>query len=139
MNPQVFQGLQTLLESSFPKQCSNCGYVYRTAEQFFAETTGMPRGRSSLKSFVDDDGVPVVEAFRNCRCGSTLMDEFGCRRDLSETGVKRRAAFAHTLALLIEMNISEAEARAEIAHFMHGEPSRLSAWFKGQDGASNSG
>jgi hypothetical protein len=84
MDSTAFTGLKTLQDSAFPKKCRNCGYIYHTAEQFFAETQDMPGGRSSLRSDQDDDGATVVQAFRNCRCGSTLMDEFACRRDPSK-------------------------------------------------------
>lgn len=125
MDAQDFEGLKALLESAFPKRCSNCGHVYLTAEQFFLETQDMPRGRSSLKSASEDDGCAFVEAFRNCRCGSTLMDEFGCRRDHSEKGMRRREAYEKMLALLLARNIPEETARAEIVDFLHGKPNKL--------------
>jgi hypothetical protein len=125
MNAQDFEGLKALLDSAFPKKCGNCGYVYETAEQFFLETQDMPRGRSSLKSAVEEDGATVVEAFRNCRCGSSLMDEFGCRRDASEKGRQQREAFDKMLALLLGRNIPEPIARSEIANFLRGKPNQL--------------
>ncbi len=128
MNSEDFEGLKALLEFAFPKTCKNCGHVYKTAEQFFAETLDMPSGRSSLKMTIEDDGAPIVEAFRNCRCGSTLMDEFGCRRDTSESGVQRRITFDRMLSLLLARNIPEAVARAELANFLRGKPNRLQAW-----------
>ncbi|MCK9987662.1 MAG: hypothetical protein AzoDbin1_04134, partial [Azoarcus sp.] len=39
------------------------------------------------------DGQVIVELFRNCVCGSTLMDCFRDRRDTSEAGLRRRARF----------------------------------------------
>lgn len=127
MDTQDFEGLKALLESAFPKKCGNCGYVYETAEQFFMETQDMPRGHSSLKSVIEDDGMRIVEAFRNCRCGSTLMDEFGCRRDQSDKGAQRREAFDRMSILLQTRNISVAAARAEIVNFLHGKPNNLKA------------
>lgn len=128
MNPEEFDGLKALLASAFPKTCRNCGHIYQTAEQFFAETLDMPSGRSSLKMAIENDGAAIVEAFRNCRCGSTLMDEFGCRRDHSESGLERRSVFDRMLALLLARNIPEQEARAEIVSFLRGRPSQLQAW-----------
>lgn len=125
MNVQDFEGLQALFESAFPKKCGNCGHVYETAEQFFRETQDMPGGRSSLKSAIEDDGYTVVEVFRNCRCGSTMMDEFGCRRDQSEKGAQRRAAFDNMLALLQVRDVPEATARTEIVNFLRGKPNAL--------------
>lgn len=125
MDIRDFEGLKALVESAFPKTCRNCGRVYETAEQFFMDTEDMARGISSLKSAIEDDGGFVVEVFRNCRCGSSLMDEFGCRRDHSEKGDRRRAAFDKTLALLKAKNIPEATARSEIIDFLRGKPNHL--------------
>lgn len=134
MNAEDFEGLQALIDSAFPKKCRNCGYVYETAEQFFAETLDMPRGRSSLKAAVEDDGSTIVEAFRNCRCGSTLMDEFGCRRDHSERGRQRRIAFDRMLGLLLARNIPEADIRAEMINFLRGGGGgHLMAWLNDGD------
>lgn len=127
MDTQDFEGLKALLESAFPKKCGNCGHIYETAQQFFMETQDMPFGRPSLKAAVEDDGCNVVEAFRNCRCGSTLMDEFGCRRDQSDKGSQRREAFERMSAILQARNISVAEARTEIVNFLHGQPNNLEA------------
>ncbi|MCQ8180752.1 hypothetical protein NP603_06510 [Methylomonas sp. SURF-1] len=130
MKIQAFQGLQALLESAFPKRCPSCGYVYSGPEQFFNETGDMPGGRSSLKSFVDDDGFAVVEVFRNCRCGSTLMDEFVCRRDMSEPGSRNREEFQRLLQTLTARGIADETARAEILKFMLGAPNRLRLWLE---------
>ena len=64
-------GLHARLDSSFPKKCTNCGRIFGTAEQYFTETIGISEQDRGLKSFVDDDTATVVEAFRNCPCGST--------------------------------------------------------------------
>ncbi|WP_020482326.1 hypothetical protein [Methylomonas sp. MK1] len=127
MDIQDFDGLRALLDSTFPKTCRSCGYVYISAEQFFIETQDMPHGRSSLRSAIEDDGLILVEVFRNCRCGSTLMDEFGCRRDQSENGVKQRLAFENMLRAMQARNISTDAARMEIIKFLQGQPNTLVA------------
>ncbi|MDD1620424.1 MAG: hypothetical protein LUQ11_03000 [Methylococcaceae bacterium] len=127
MDAQEFEGLKALLDSAFPKTCRNCGHVYETAEQFFTDTQDMAGGRSSLKSAIEDDGCVVVEVFRNCRCGSSLMDEFGCRREHSEKGDQRRAAFEKMLAVLQAKNIPDSNARTEIVNFLRGKPNQLKA------------
>lgn len=132
MDTQDFEGLRALLDSAFPKTCANCGYVYLSAEQFFLETRDMPRGRSSLKAAIEDDGLVLVEAFRNCRCGSTLMNEFGCRRDQSEKGQRQRLAFDKVMGQLKARNIAEDIARAEIIKFLHGQPNTLVMLLAGQ-------
>lgn len=127
MDIQDFDGLRALLDSTFPKTCRSCGYVYISAEQFFIETHDMPHGRSSLRSAIEDDGLILVEAFRNCRCGSTLMDEFGCRRDQSAAGLKRRQAFDNMLCAMQARNIAVDAARMEIIKFLQGQPNTLVA------------
>lgn len=133
MDAQEFEGLKALIESAFPKTCRNCGHVYETAEQFFTDTEDMARGISSLRSAIEDDGGVVVEVFRNCRCGSSLMDEFGCRRDHSEKGELRRQAFNKMLALLQAKDIPEARARTEIISYLRGKPNRLKALLAADD------
>lgn len=118
---EEFDGLTALLASAFPKTCRNCGYVYQSAEQFFAETDGMARGRPSLKSAEEDDGGVLVEAFRNCRCGSTLMDEFACRRDMSEQGHQRRQIFDRLLRLLQTEAGGAQAARRQILDLLREE------------------
>jgi hypothetical protein len=125
MEIQDFEGLRALLDSAFPKVCASCGYVYISAEQFFIETQDMPKGRSSLRSAIEEDGLILVEVFRNCRCGSTLMDEFGCRRDQSAAGLKRRLAFDNMLRALEARNIATDTARTEIVKFLQGQPTSL--------------
>lgn len=127
MDIQDFEGLRALLDSTFPKTCASCGYVYISAEQFFIDTQDMPRGRSSLRSAIEDDGLILVEVFRNCRCGSTLMDEFGCRRDHSERGERQRQAFDTILKILQSKGIAVAVARVEIIRFLQGQPTTLIA------------
>nr|WP_305906829.1 hypothetical protein [Methylomarinum sp. Ch1-1]MDP4519536.1 hypothetical protein [Methylomarinum sp. Ch1-1] len=87
------QGLIALFDASFPKKCSVCGREYHNAQQFFQETKELPTGKSCLKEAIEDDGTAVVEVFRNCACGSTLMDEFSNRRDTTEHGRLRRKNF----------------------------------------------
>jgi hypothetical protein len=89
----LFNGLQELTIGAFPKTCASCGRVYEDLEQFLAQTLAINE-RSGLKASVDDDEQPVVELFRNCICGSTLMDFCRSRRDESEKGQRRRETFA---------------------------------------------
>ncbi|MGR9115182.1 MAG: oxidoreductase [Gammaproteobacteria bacterium] len=125
MNDRNLVGLRALLESSFPKRCRNCGRIYESVEQFLAETEDMPDGRSSLKSSMEDDGSEIVEVFRNCACGSTLMDEFNSRRDDSEQGQRRRAAFDNILVTLRRHKVPDSLARIEILNFLKRRPNHL--------------
>jgi len=120
-----FEGLTAILESSFPRTCSLCGKRYETAERFLTETHNMPQGRSSLKEALEEDGTAIVEVFRNCSCGSTLMDEFNSRRNYSALGKKRRVQFDKLLHFLQKKEIPTEKARLEILKVFNGEHSEL--------------
>ena len=93
MRDKNLQGLAAL-QDTFPKTCQCCGRVYEAAEDFLFQTQGLAAGKSSLKEIIDDDDRVVVAVFRNCICGSTLMDEFQSRRDESPDGQRRREDYA---------------------------------------------
>jgi hypothetical protein len=120
----LYSGLKSLYESSFPKKCATCGRIFITPEEFIAESLPVPSG-SGLKSSMDDDDTPVVELFRNCLCGSTLMDVFSDRRDLSERGLMRRKKFSEIQNLLIKKGLSPEDARIELLKVMRGENSPI--------------
>ncbi|MDD2738553.1 MAG: hypothetical protein PHR94_06435 [Methylomonas lenta] len=122
---EYFQGLSALFESSFPKKCSVCGKVYKNSDQFLSETQNMPNGRSSLKEAIEDNGTAIVEVFRNCACGSTLMDEFNSRRDNSSRGKKRRQQFDKLLKILQQQGIATEIGRREIINFINGQHSDI--------------
>ncbi len=116
----LFQGLKVLSESSFPKRCGHCGTVYQSAADFIAKTEEI-NGRSGLKSSFDDDGSTLVELYRNCHCGSTLMDFFTERRDRSNRGLRRREKFSKLVKILTDNGLSNGDARQELKAWMRGE------------------
>jgi predicted nucleic acid-binding Zn-ribbon protein len=120
----LFKDLKALSASSFPKKCSSCGEVYESSEQFVLKTADIG-GRSGLKSSEDDDGDHIVELFRNCVCGSTLMECFNDRRDLSRAGLKRRELFGRLMAMLEKKGLPADQARPELLKLIHGEHSRV--------------
>lgn len=119
---ELFEGLKALSQSAFPKECANCGRVYHSPEDFVAHSEGVA-GRSGLKSSCDDDDLPVVELFRNCVCGSTLMDFFSDRRDTTPAGLRRREVFAKMLTHLEQRGMSIESAREELKKLMRGDRS----------------
>lgn len=123
-NDNLFAGLRALSESTFPKTCSTCGKVYATPSQFVRETQALHK-TSGLKSSFNDDDQSIVEVFRNCVCGSTLMSSFSDRRDTSPAALKRRDLFGRLMHLLIRKGISQDLARTELLNFIHGKPSAL--------------
>lgn len=116
----LFKGLSALSESSFPKKCPTCHHVYKNAEEYVNLTQSI-RGLSGLKSSEDDDGRPILELFRNCHCGSTLLDFFKDRRDTS----KERQLFGQLLKQLCHHGIEEEIARKELLKIKRGEISEL--------------
>jgi hypothetical protein len=123
----IFKGLKALSESAFPKRCGNCGRMFETSGQYIKETEKV--SDSGLKESYDDDDTPILEVYRNCICGSTLMDFFSDRRDLSEKGLKRRAIFQKVLDILAQKGIAAPVAREELLKFMRSGESELLAKF----------
>lgn len=121
-NLELFEGLKALSDNAFPKECATCGRVYRSPEDFVQQSEDIA-GRSGLKHGYDEDDRPVVELFRNCVCGSTLMDFFSDRRDASPRGLKRRRVFGKMLALLESRGMDSQTARQELLRLMRGDPS----------------
>lgn len=126
----LFSGLRALAETSFPKECKNCGRLFETAEQFLSESEEINTTTSGLKEAVEEDGSTFIELFRNCPCGSTLMDYFSNRRDRSETGLKRRAKFGELLDYLVAQGLDYEIARAELIKVSHGDKSEILAKFR---------
>ena len=119
---ELFDGLQALSDSAFPKECASCGRVYHSPRDFVTQSESIG-GRSGLKHGYDEDDQPVVELFRNCVCGSTLMDFFSDRRDRSATGLKRREVFGKMLDHLQSRGMDNETARQELLRLMRGESS----------------
>ncbi len=119
----LYKALQALSNLSFPKECATCGKRYETVDEFVFETQALKKS-SGLKE-EEEGGQIIVELFRNCICGSTLMDEFRNRRDLSLAGIKRREKFGELLDRLIDLGISYETARRELIKVMHGGGSPL--------------
>ncbi|MCG7991183.1 MAG: oxidoreductase [Candidatus Thiodiazotropha lotti] len=116
----LLEGLQELSDTAFPRVCTNCGKEYPDLQTFIYETQQL-EGRSGLMENVgcpDEGDEPIVELYRNCICGSTLMEFFSDRRDTSEAGLQRRQLFDNLLAQLVEMGVSTEEARNELKLFL---------------------
>jgi hypothetical protein len=126
-DPKLVAGLKALAASAFPKRCRNCGAVYEDVDDYVRRTEPISTARSGLKQSADDDGRTIVELFRNCTCGSTLMDFFGNRRDLSEAGARRRQRFTELHASLVGSGLDAAVAHAELLKLMRGEGSDILA------------
>lgn len=123
-DPTLFAGLTALAESAFPKRCNTCGRNYPDIHTFIAQTQDLV-GHSGLKSSTTYEGETLVELFRNCVCGSTLLDFFNDRRDLSDEGIQRRLRFSELLSYLEARGIPHHQARLEILKLLQGEGSQI--------------
>jgi len=127
---ELFRGLEALERTAFPRTCATCGRVYASAAEFLNETQAVSNGKSGLKQGTHDDGSHIVEVFRNCVCGSTLMDVFGNRRDSSEAGTRRRKRFDELVAFLVSEGLDPLVARAELLKVMRGGRSEVLAGYR---------
>ena len=120
----LFDDLVALERCSFPKKCAACGAVYPNVEDFISKTEAINK-KTGLKSSEGEDGETIIELFRNCLCGSTLLDFFENRRDISGSGVKRREAFEKVLVHLVKNGMDEKLARRELLYYMKHKKSRI--------------
>ncbi|MBI4808324.1 MAG: oxidoreductase [Nitrosomonadales bacterium] len=125
IDEELFAGLRELADSAFPKRCGYCGREYRNAAEFLAATQPVRADSSGLKQSRDDDGHMIVDLFRNCVCGSTLLESFWNRRDLSEDGSLRRKRFQEMRDKLVAMGCSAEVAQGELLKLMRGQPNDL--------------
>ena len=122
----LYQGLNALAATAFPKRCRTCGRIYHNVDEFIAETRLLNPQQSGLKSSQEEDGTHIVELFRNCPCGSTLMDVFNNRRDVSENGIKRRNNFDKLMTTVeTQYGVDQETARNELLKIMRGEISDI--------------
>jgi hypothetical protein len=128
---ELFAGLRQLADSAFPKRCAHCGRVFRTSEEFLTATQRVRPDISGLKQSRDDDGQMIVDLFRNCVCGSTLLESFQNRRNISKDGVMRRMLFQDMVDKLAAMGYQVEAARAELLKLMRGQPNELLGLTKG--------
>lgn len=122
LHNEIFAGLQAIADDAFPRACAVCGRTIASPDAFVHETEAI-RGRSGLKQSWDDDDRPIVELYRNCPCGSTLMEFFGDRRDTSPAGNRRRERFGQVLDRVVAAGVPREIGREEILRLLRGEPS----------------
>ncbi|MDC0663768.1 hypothetical protein [Marinobacter sp. SS21] len=123
----LYAGLQALSNDAFPKKCNNCGRSFDSPDAFIRQSEAVFSG-SGLQKSTDDDDQPVVMLFRNCLCGSTLMDLFSDRRVTTQAGAKRRALFDRLVQVLQHRGLELEPARIELRRLIKGERStRLEA------------
>ena len=124
-----YKGLQTLVDSTFPKTCPKCSRTYTSKEEFLRETVPVKdisledkSGLFALEAFTAEDST-TIGVFRNCECGTTLMADFQDRRDNSEAGQQRREQFDKLMKMLTEHGMERGLARHELLEVLHGKHS----------------
>lgn len=118
---EVFEGLQALSNTAFPKQCSNCSKEYLNLAQLIADTE--PQQGSGLKQ--SGSLQPQVELERLCQCGHLLSETVNDRRSGDAIGNQRRMLFERLMRLLTEGGMPEKMAKKELLKVMKGQPSEL--------------
>jgi hypothetical protein len=124
-DPALIVGLKALAETTFPKTCKCCGRTFADVADYVAQTHAMPSGSQGLKQSIGDDGQVIVDLFRNCPCGSTLMDSFNNRRNTSQQGEARRQRFNELTSYLQSSGLQASVARHELLAVMHGKASEI--------------
>jgi hypothetical protein len=125
LNQEFFAGLRELSILSFPKRCCTCGREYMTSIEFLVATQPLRTDASGLKQSQDDDGHSIVDVFRNCVCGSTLLESYSDRRDIGAEGIKRRQLFHDQVTKLVALGYPADRARSELIKYLHAQPNRL--------------
>ena len=124
----IYQGLKALEDTAFPKQCATCGRNYATADAFIKETESLVDNTGLMEGFSFEEEEDVtIELYRNCVCGSTLVDWFSDRRDTSPKGLERREVFGKLLDLIASKGIDINYARVELLKTLRGQESTLLA------------
>ncbi len=123
---ELYRGLQAIADDSFPRTCPRCGKVFNSADDFLVrETKGLHNSTGLRSSHDDEENQTVVEVYRNCPCGSTMVEFFRERRDMSEVGIRRRERFDKLLEILLRRKIPREEARQALLLAMRGQSSKI--------------
>ena len=121
---ELYKGLQTLEELSFPKTCAKCGKVYVSLLDLVCQTVNLMR-YSGLIVADEEEKQPVIGLYRNCTCGTTLFVFCKNRRDVSEQGIQRRETFDQLLKMFKAAGLDLPIAREELLKIVRGEESEL--------------
>ena len=127
----LYAGLDAIWNTEFPKTCPRCGRVYASIQEYF-DHTAPPVDSTGLMG-LDSEEVPQpkVGLYRNCNCGSTLMAFCRDRRDLTESGARRRELFEQLLGQLMEAGIPREHARNQLLRALKtGKLAQLEATLK---------
>jgi len=117
----LFFGLREFSKSAFPKSCECCGKEYRNLVDFLSFTKPLSADSSGLKQEQDIEGHILVDLFRNCTCGSTMLEIFLNRRDVSVEGGLRRLQFQDKFEKFVAMACLAETGRDEWLRRLRGQ------------------
>lgn len=112
-------GLRAVVDDDFPKTCRNCGRTYQTIGEFIRDTVSTTQGAGLKQGFTDDEQA-IVELFRNCQCGSTLMSPVQSRRGSSDLASECREQFDTLVAQMAAAGKTHESAREDLRQVITG-------------------
>ncbi len=122
-------GLRSVVDGDFPKTCRNCGRSYQTLEEFIRDTVSTSAG-TGLKQGFSDDEQAIVELFRHCQCGSTLMSPVHSRRGNSDLASECREQFDRLVAQMATSGRTHESAREDLRQVITGSYGDILAQLK---------
>ena len=120
----LLKKLKSLIQYSFPVECTNCGRVYATLDQYLSQSEVLPQRRSRVTWFDHNDNS-FTDIHRNYHCGSRLRVVINERRDKSESGIRKREIFDQRLKIFIAEGLETHCVRQELLKISHGEESEI--------------
>ncbi|MBL1292870.1 MAG: CbiX/SirB N-terminal domain-containing protein [Thiotrichales bacterium] len=113
-------GLCGVVDDDFPKTCRNCGRTYQTMGEFIRDTVSTIAGAGLKQGFTDDEQA-IVELFRHCQCGSTLMSPGQkSRRGNSDLASECREQFDQLVAQMAAAGKTHESAREDLRQVITG-------------------
>lgn len=116
---------RNLANEGFPHHCA-CGRSYKDLEDFLARTTSPHASSSGMVASLVGEGAEVVDLFRNCACGSTIMVIIQERRNFSRRTRYHRHLMQATMDACESAGVSHEQARGELLACIRGFRGRYS-------------
>lgn len=120
----LLKKLKSLIQYSFPVECTNCGRAYATLDQYLSQSKVLLQRRSRVTWFDHNDNS-FTDIHRNCQCGSRLRVVINERRDKSESGIRKREIFDQLYKIFIAEGMETNCVRQELLKISHGEESEI--------------
>lgn len=105
--------------NTFPKACKSCGRVYRDAKAFIEQTLPASIAKG-IKPAHGNNGQEILEIFRNCHCGATLMSPFYSRRGSSGLASECRQQFDKLVTQMTLSGRTQEAAQGELRQVITG-------------------